>query len=287
MRYRAIDEMGNVYGALTVIAREENTVHRAAQWLCRCVCGNTVVVSGGVLRNGGKRSCGCLPRKENLVDQVFGKLTVVRQATDEETSHKQWLCLCTCGRTRLVAGNALRAGRAGSCGICPRSEDISGRVFGKLTVVRRSGNKDLWVCQCCVCGSTRIVYGKQLKNGSIRNCGYGGLCHASDVAAFGSVYRSYVWNAKRRGIGFVLTKNQVRELTKMSCYYCGGNPQTVSEHDRSKYVYNGIDRVDNDKGYTIDNCVPCCAQCNKMKGRQTAAEFLALVGKIHEFQHTP
>lgn len=37
-------------------------------WLCKCDCGNEVVVSGYCLRNGGTKSCGCLkpgsPRKK-------------------------------------------------------------------------------------------------------------------------------------------------------------------------------------------------------------------------------
>jgi len=295
MRSRAIDETGNVYGALTVIERVENSVHRMARWLCQCICGNTVVVNGVDLRNGGKRDCGCLSKKKNynygggrslidLTGQVFGNLTVMHQVVDEETGGKHWRCLCTCGRTRLVTGGVLRAGRANSCGVCPRSEDLAGRAFGKLTVIRRNGDNDIWVCRC-VCGSTRSVCGTSLKNGATKNCGHKGLCGVLETAAFMNVYRSYTWNAERRDIEFALTEDQFRELTKMSCCYCGCEPRAVSKSGRSEYVYNGIDRADNDKGYTVDNCVPCCTQCNKMKGNLTVVEFLSLVGKIYKFQH--
>lgn len=27
----------------------------------------------------------------------------------------------------------------------------------------------------------------------------------------------------------------------------------------------GLDRINNSKGYTIDNIVPCCGNCNKLK----------------------
>lgn len=38
---------------------------------------------------------------------------------------------------------------------------------------------------------------------------------------------------------------------------------------------SGIDRVENDKGYILDNCVPCCAQCNRDKGSSSLCDFVA------------
>ena len=43
-------------------------------------------------------------------------------------------------------------------------------------------------------------------------------------------------------------------LSKNDCFYCG------------KPGPNGIDRVDNNKGYELSNCVPCCKHCNYVKG---------------------
>lgn len=52
------DEVGNVYGKLTVTeisGEKRDRLH----WVCRCECGKTVVVSGTVLRRGDQVSCGC------------------------------------------------------------------------------------------------------------------------------------------------------------------------------------------------------------------------------------
>ena len=46
----------------------------------------------------------------------------------------------------------------------------------------------------------------------------------------------------------------------------------------------GIDRVDSNKFYDIDNCVPCCEECNKMKLNMTTDKFLGHIEKIHNYQ---
>lgn len=42
-------------------------------------------------------------------------------------------------------------------------------------------------------------------------------------------------------------------ITSQPCFYCGSNNLI------------GSDRMDNNKGHTKDNIVPCCKRCNMMK----------------------
>ena len=56
------DETGNVYGLLTVLGPSETPGSFSKLWRCRCECGTEIEVYGTQLRNGGKRSCGCLRR---------------------------------------------------------------------------------------------------------------------------------------------------------------------------------------------------------------------------------
>lgn len=46
---------------------------------------------------------------------------------------------------------------------------------------------------------------------------------------------------------------------------------------------NGIDRKDSSKGYTIDNCVPCCTECNTMKSDLPLDVFYNRIDKIYKF----
>lgn len=55
----AKDLIGMQFERLTVIAREESKFGKA-RWLCRCECGNEVVVYGSDLKDGTTKSCGCL-----------------------------------------------------------------------------------------------------------------------------------------------------------------------------------------------------------------------------------
>ena len=59
--------------------------------------------------------------------------------------------------------------------------------------------------------------------------------------------------------------------------YCGSEPSykinTNTTDNHGDYMYNGIDRVDNIKGYDLDNCVTCCSLCNWMKRDLTIKEF--------------
>lgn len=56
-------KIGDVFGKLTVISREPNSISRHRRWLCRCECGNTKIIREDSLLTGSTRSCGCLHRE--------------------------------------------------------------------------------------------------------------------------------------------------------------------------------------------------------------------------------
>ncbi len=72
-------------------------------------------------------------------------------------------------------------------------------------------------------------------------------------------YKHYALNAARRKIEFDLEKKTFLYLIHHNCYLCG--KKTDEEHQ------NGIDRVNNDKGYILENVQPCCGNCNFIKNK--------------------
>ena len=168
--------------------------------------------------------------------------------------------------------------------------NLENKKFGKLIAlndigVHRNGSR-LWKCRC-ECGNFTIALAGDLNNGKRKSCGCTSKIEGikkrlpNGLAGFNALYAHY----KRYGkYGFFLSKKEFHKLTQKNCYYCGGKPQqkkTAGHHTKaSPYVYNGLDRIDNLKGYTSDNCVPCCGICNRMKGTMTEKDFLHHIKQI-------
>lgn len=92
------------------------------------------------------------------------------------------------------------------------------------------------------------------------------------------VYINYRKSAQKRGHAFRLTKPQFLNLTQRKCHYCGKPPS--NKYKRSK-PYQGIDRLRNNVGYLFNNCVPCCKECNQLKGTLNYRDFRKIVSKIY------
>jgi 5-methylcytosine-specific restriction endonuclease McrA len=105
-------------------------------------------------------------------------------------------------------------------------------------------------------------------------------------------FRAYYFSAKRRGLDFLLTESDFVALSSVNCHYCGSPPSNIYElkykdgtpRSGKPYIYNGIDRVDAFKGYSIDNCVTCCFICNRAKSDMTTQEFESWINKIIEYR---
>jgi hypothetical protein len=77
---------------------------------------------------------------------------------------------------------------------------------------------------------------------------------------------------KHRSIALNLSLQDYERLTSATlCYYC---------HGRLPRLGSGLDRIDSDGPYSVDNCVPCCYICNVMKSDLTVYEFLHHINKI-------
>lgn len=102
---------------------------------------------------------------------------------------------------------------------------------------------------------------------------------------FKSLYNRYASNAKRRGLLFDLTYEDFEVLVTQNCYYCGDKPnQSLCRNDKHKSLialYHGVDRVNNQKGYSYTNCVTACKTCNVGKHVLDVDDFLAMVEKIY------
>lgn len=87
-----------------------------------------------------------------------------------------------------------------------------------------------------------------------------------------SNYDSYKARAIKKELDFCLTEEQFENFQKAQCYYC--NKKTSTTHS------SGIDRKNNGIGYTQDNCVSSCSECNYMKGALDKEEFVEVCSRV-------
>jgi hypothetical protein len=162
--------------------------------------------------------------------------------------------------------------------------DLTNKKFGRLLAIKidhKTKKRIMWLCRCD-CGTEKIVSGEKLRSGNTKSCNcLRNTLLANEIrlgngyANLKELYRSYKKSAKKRNYIFDLNLETFKKITSSNCYYCGIEPKQVKNHKEcfGKYIYNGIDRIDNKKGYILGNVVPCCKICNSAKNTQTIEEF--------------
>ena len=79
-------------------------------------------------------------------------------------------------------------------------------------------------------------------------------------------------SAEQRNIEWHLTDEEAKSMLLRPCVYC--------KHIDLQVRVNGIDRMDSNKNYTIENCRPCCKNCNYMKGTFDPRTFIEWARRI-------
>jgi len=218
----------------------------------------------------------------------FGKLTVKEVISRGSGKHAKAICDCECGKTTECTSYNLKRGKHCDCEWW-KFNDYVGEEFGKIKVVKfikRSSKIDnkrghLWKVKCRFCDSEYEYQTSALTRDGFKGCS----CNKEDpkLSSKKSVYCQYKKNAEQKNLKFNLSLEEFINICNSSCYYCGvEDSNEKDQHDLfSSWKYNGIDRVDNSKGYIKDNCVAACFKCNKMKSNYTQKEFLKHVERIY------
>jgi hypothetical protein len=241
----------------------------------------------------------------DLTGKKYNRLTVIRKVDapkhiKNKRKQSYWLCKCDCGKEKEIAYCNIVSGNIKSCG-CYKDElilrnwnDLTGKRFGKLIVIKRTDKPILnkkrgpyYLCKCD-CAKEKIVWGENLTYNRIVSCG----CYRESTkkrpygeAAKNARYSAYKHDADKRNIVFSLSKEQFVELATQDCFYCGSKPFKIEKNksNNGDFIYNGIDRIDNTRGYIEGNMVTCCIICNRAKNSMSSDDFYNWINRLCKY----
>lgn len=200
-----------------------------------------------------------MPRFKDRTNNNYGRLTVIKHVGKDERGKHLWLCLCSCGKEKVVVADNLSSGKSNSCG-CLKSEFLANSGFQ----FRGINNREDAVLKVQYSHLKRrhkkldtindIFDFETFKNLSKSSCKYCGLEYSKEIQD----------RLSERSDGKKLSNNIIK--------------------------INGIDRVDCKIGYTEKNSVPCCKYCNFAKHIMTEEDFYKWVKRVYEYnfkRHNP
>jgi len=168
-------------------------------------------------------------------------------------------------------------------------KDLEDARFGNLVATnttRRYNRRTQRLCYCD-CGNFIWLLTHSLVSGHTQSCGCSKKL-PSGTAARNRLLLDYKMSAKRRNLKWLLTDQEFDTLTSSRCYFCHRPPSQWRRQRKcnGEYNYNGIDRLNNNDHYTMDNVVTCCKICNYAKNDLSLDDFLGWVKDLKEHCET-
>lgn len=303
------------FGRITVLSRAANPGTRkndtAAYWNCLCTCGKKTIIRGYSLTSGKTQSCGCLkleaPHLPFLI-QSQPKYTAENVAM-REAWRSRYLDLpfdIFCRLSQLPCHycncDAVLSKK------CIRKNDSF--IFKYNTLDRIDSSKrhiiGNVVPACLICNRAKLdrtienfykYVGDLINNlDRISPEEYREYCcpqsyilpniHYAQKTSVNARYDDY-----NDGI---LSLKQFYQLATSNCYYCRMVPSnkrkiyckksSIEAKENCTFIYNGLDRVDNNLPHNYDNVVPCCKYCNTAKSQLSLKDFNNWIIRLAEYK---
>lgn len=247
-------KVGQTIGCLTLIEKIEN------KWKVKCIkCNNESILSISTLSNykkANKQRCGQCPKEHKSLKYKSGDILGNCFELIEFLGGNNWKVKCIkCGRIQSQGISNMKKHIKDTCYFCdnPSAERNPKSSGGRKGTNLLPINERIYNYY-----SSRIL--QQNKKESRK-------------------YKE--WS---------LTLSEFSELIHKPCHYCGSVPSSNNMWNKGAtrtsanevIEINGIDRIDSSKGYTYNNCVPCCTICNRMKSDLTNEEFLSHIKLLYD-----
>jgi len=161
------------------------------------------------------------------------------------------------------------------------------------------GKNNTWVVLCS-CGKQKVFW-KKFSLLKAKTCGCGtdsaGFT-AKQARSIKSRMQGYKNGAKRRNFEWRLSYVDFVRISTQNCFYCNSKPSKWDcmsnspslqkdspnvVHKEYEILFNGIDRFDTKIGYIVENCVPCCKNCNRAKSDLQFEDFKEHIKTIYKW----
>jgi len=167
-----------------------------------------------------------------------------------------------------------------------------GKIFGQLTVIRevnKQSNRKMWECHC-ICGKIiPSICGHDLRSGHTTSCGCAKRSDNPQKTTIGKIFRSDYADGN-------LLLDDFYTLSQLSCSYCGISPSNLRKYSwKSRpdhyngggdFLFNGLDRINNDLPHNLENVITSCCQCNRSRGKNTLDDFITHMQKLYSNFHS-
>jgi len=139
--------------------------------------------------------------------------------------------------------------------------DIINKKFGRLLVLKKNGSdkhgKSLWLCHCD-CGNEVIIIGQNLKNGVTKSCG----CLQKELLTKKNITHGMTYT--KLYVDWIQMRKRCKNKKNKSYKNYGARGISVCKRwDKFENFYTDmgdkpkgltLERIDNNKGYSPDNC---------------------------------
>jgi hypothetical protein len=157
-------------------------------------------------------------------------------------------------------------------------DEVIGRIFGKFTVISQQPSKHWkrqWLCRC-ICGEERTISTEHLTSGKRTGCN---SCNNGNKSRpFEALFNALVHMAKGRTTVDLKYDEYITFTKTNKCHYCRSYIEWIPHYSNPHGHH--LDRKDNNLGYTKENCVVCCARCNRAKSNHFTYEEWLQIGKL-------
>ena len=311
MRRKSAAIKPGIYGTQEIIEQTGKN-----KWKIKCLnCGRIFERNISVVLNLIKtpRKIGCEEcfRSPHYIGETIGIFTVIKNL-----GNNIWELKCNnCGKNFATSASSLARYRKSLpkyCKFCEPEQHVSrkykpGTIINFFELIEFIGSNN-WKVKCTKCGKEQIQTLsniKRLKGSSCFYCKHPDVqtiiidkkrIHYKDIGQrMFENYRSKIISDNNKGGKYKeweLTQDEYLSLVYGNCHYCGKAPSDKNQwnigHNKRKsdlqpIKINGIDRLDSNKGYTLDNCVSCCSECNQLKSTLSVDVFIQKIKEIYNF----